>query len=83
MSDSVKFWITYVVLVTAILAIGWNQPLRYRFMSREEIAMMDSVTPAPKQGAWMWETKRSSKLDRGAYGGRPVMPEHGWYPRSY
>jgi hypothetical protein len=80
MPDSFKFWITYVVLVTAVLVIGWNQPLRYRFMSKQEVAAMYASTPPPPPGAWMWEANRSSKLDRGAYGRRTSS---GYAPSPY
>jgi hypothetical protein len=68
MADSLKFWVTYVVLVTAVLVIGWNQPLRYRFMTKQEVAEIYASTPAPKPGSWMWDSDRKSTLDRGAYG---------------
>ena len=80
MQDSLKFWILYAVMVAAILVVGWNQPLRYRFMSKEDIASLHASTPAPQPGEWMWKGDRSSKLDRGAYGRRPNSG-FTYYPR--
>ena len=68
MLDSLKFITVYVLMVTAILMIGWDQPLRYRFMSREEIAAMNTPVPTPKPGTWMWDSaKRGNQLERRPY----------------
>jgi len=81
MEDSFKFWILYIVLVTAVLVIGWNQPLRYRFMSKDEIAAIHAPTPAPQRGEWMWNKEdRSTMLERGAYG-RRTGTGYVYYPR--
>ena len=69
MLDSLKFLVVYVLMVGAILMIGWDQPLRYRFMSREEIAAINAPpAPTPKPGTWMWDsTKRGNQLERRPY----------------
>jgi len=63
------FWLVVGAIVAAILFFGWRQPLRYRFMSRQEIyALEHPATPSPGT-PWMWDPARNTKLDRGAYGG--------------
>ena len=45
--------VAYLGFMGGILYLGWNEPLRYRFMSREEIANLQprptpaAVTPTP------------------------------------
>jgi hypothetical protein len=83
MFDSNKFWMTFIILVTLTLMIGWNQPLSYRFMSKGEIKVVEEgvATPTPPPtGSWMWERDRATKLDRGAYGRRA---SDGWSVRRY
>ncbi|HET6407767.1 MAG TPA: hypothetical protein VFG14_07790 [Chthoniobacteraceae bacterium] len=71
MADSLKFWVTYVILVAAVLAIGWHKPLRYRFMSKEEIAKLEApVVVKADPTPWIWDSKRATSLDRGPYRGR-------------
>lgn len=82
MAEGIKFWATYLLLVAAILAVGWNQPLSYRFMSKKEIAAATGSNgePTPAPGSWMWDSsKRASKLERGAYGKRS-SPGYSYYP---
>jgi len=68
MLDSLKFLVVYVLMVCAILMVGWDQPLRYRFMSREEIAALNAPDPTPKPGTWMWDSsKRGNQLERRPY----------------
>ena len=80
MSDNNKFWMTFIVLVTLILMIGWNQPLSYRFMTKGEIKVVEEgvATPTPAPGSWMWDRERSSTLDRGGFGRRV---SDGWFTR--
>ncbi len=58
----------------AILFIGWNEPLKYRFMSEADIHAIEhpatpepAVTPQPATpaGAWMHERRPGSRLDSG------------------
>ena len=56
--------VIFIGVCTVILSIGWNEPLRYRFMSPDEIAEAEGRTeevapPAPKQ----WEPMGTT-LDR-------------------
>lgn len=69
MAESIKFWGTYFLIVGAILAIGWHQPLSYRFKNKQEIAALSNTgEPTPAPGSWMWDpSKRASKLEKGAY----------------
>jgi hypothetical protein len=70
----------YAVIVVAVLTVGWKQPLSYRFMSKQEIEAIHAPTPAPaKPGAWMWDSSKRSKLDRGAYNRRSAMSDS-WSP---
>ena len=74
MVDDLKFWGTYAVLVMLVLIVGWRQPLRYRFMTKEEIAAYEAPpsTPIPAATPWMWDEMRANKLERGAYKDRPT-----------
>ncbi len=72
MSDNLKFWLWVTLVAAAILAIGWNQPLRYRLMSQAEIYELEHpappenlATPTPKP--WMWDSSRKTPLDQGNY----------------
>jgi hypothetical protein len=55
MTDRFLFWLIYPIVVIAVLWVGWTQPLRYRFMSPQEIAAVErgeipgqpAPTPAP------------------------------------
>ena len=66
-------WLAYLAVVAALVFVGWNEPLRYRFLSRAEIhAIEHPATPppapkpvTPKPGAWMSEPTRTTKLDGG------------------
>lgn len=68
-------WLLYFAILAGLIFAGWNEPLRYRFLSRAEIQNIEHppppVTPppppppiTPKPGAWMNEPSRS-KLDGG------------------
>ena len=52
-----------------ILILGWNEPLRYRFMSREEIYALENpqqqATPVAEK-SWMWD-KSQRRLEQGPY----------------
>ena len=69
MSDNLKFWSVYGLIVMGVVLTGWNQPLQYRFMSRQEIfALEHPSTPVPTApGEWMWDPKRNTKLDKPPY----------------
>lgn len=56
-------------ILAIIIILGWNEPLKYRFMSRAEIYAMENptqTTPGADK-SWMWDQSRRTKLDRGAY----------------
>jgi hypothetical protein len=55
-----------------IFILGWNEPLKYRFMSRAEIYALENPQQPQQQApvaanSWMWDKTRKSKLDRDAY----------------
>ena len=56
--------VIFIAVCTVILSVGWNEPLRYRFMSPDQIAEAEGRTkepapPTPKR----WEPMRTA-LDR-------------------
>jgi hypothetical protein len=53
-------------IVGVVVFLGWNEPLKYRFMSRAEIHALENPNRTPG-GAWMWQRGDDGKLDRGAY----------------
>lgn len=56
-----------LLILSVVVLLGWNEPLKYRFMSREEIyALENPERENPNSGAWMW-SKGSGPLDKGAY----------------
>lgn len=56
MTDRFLFWLFYPILVIAVIWVGWKQPLRYRFMSPQEIGAVERgeipgepvATPVPE-----------------------------------
>lgn len=82
MPDSVKFVLMYIVMVMAILMVGWDQPIRYHFLSKEEIATINAPpAPTPKPGAWMWDkSKRGNALERKSYGKDSTGYNRGAFP---
>jgi hypothetical protein len=59
-----------LLIVGVVVLLGWNEPLKYRFMSRAEIHALENPGPSgppPRGGAWMWQRGDDGKLDRGAY----------------
>lgn len=82
MGDRFIFWMIYPLAVIAVLWVGWAQPLRYRFMSPQEILEAESA-PAlrveaaaaaaappttPRGTPWMFDPKRGNQLERTPYG---------------
>ena len=68
-------WVAYFAVVAGLIYIGWNQPLRYRFLSQAEIIQIEhpaaasrppNRTPQPQVGDWIAKPKRDTKLDREA-----------------
>ena len=64
-------WLLYVAIVATILFVGWQEPLRYRFLSRAEIAEIEHPPPpatpppapiTPPPGAWMNDPAHKSPL---------------------
>lgn len=79
-------WLIYTGALAGLLFLGWNEPLRYRFISRAEIYTLEHpATPAPapstpSPGAWMKAPTRKTKLDEVSPGSvrsrylRPTTP---------
>ena len=58
--------VIFLAICFAILAIGWNEPLRYRFLSAREIEEIERppATPAPEPTpSWIEGRYGGSKLD--------------------
>jgi hypothetical protein len=93
MGDNLKFLVVAVITVGGVLAIGWNQPLSYRFMSPAEIYALENPTtppppPAPPplstpSGAWMWDPQRRTPLDTDAYNRASSVGPNYYYNRRY
>ena len=68
-----------LLILAAIIFAGWNEPLRNRFVSPQEIEAFNEPPPA-RDADWMWEPGRTA-VDRGAYRShsryRPSRPEGG------
>lgn len=70
-------WALYVVTLAGVVFLGWREPLKYRFLSREEIDKIEhppppptppptpptTPPPTPVPGAWMKDPKRKTLLD--------------------
>ena len=73
MAARIGGWLLYFAILAALVFVGWNEPLRYRFLSRAAINEIEHpATPppapkpvTPKPGAWMSEATRTTKLDAG------------------
>lgn len=77
MVDNIRFWFIVLCVIAAILFVGWKQPLRYRFLSAQEINLIENPEPpAPpppptlptgKDNTWMFDPRRQTSLDRESY----------------
>lgn len=56
----------FLAIVGAILLVGWNQPLCYRFMSQQEIDAIERPTPPPKNRSWL-PNRKTNPLDNSPY----------------
>ena len=70
-------WLLFILIVAAVLFVGWREPLRYRFLSRAEIQEIEHPPPpptpppapaTPRPGAWMNDPAHKSPLAPGAGG---------------
>jgi hypothetical protein len=74
MIDTISKCLLFAATVAVILVFGWKQPLRYRFMSHQQIyAEQNPATPIPATPAWMAERERTL-LDRAPYRTRRADP---------
>ncbi|RYD76492.1 MAG: hypothetical protein EOP84_16795 [Verrucomicrobiaceae bacterium] len=53
-------------VLALVLILGWNEPLKYRFMSRAEIYSLENPQQVTDDKSWMWE-KKGRRLEQGAY----------------
>lgn len=64
-------WLLYFACVAGVIWVGWNEPFKYRFMSRTDISALETqvraVSATPKPGAWMFSSSGRTLLDRGSY----------------
>ena len=53
MASKIGGWLLYFAGVAAIIYLGWERPLHYRFLSPQEIQQIEhpSATPAPDPSA--------------------------------
>ena len=78
MFNQLLAWMLYLGVVFGVLWTGWNEPLRYRFLSPEELAQERGLTQSrrssappnmrdlPASAAASWRPAGTS-LDRAAY----------------
>lgn len=62
----------FLAIVGAILVVGWNEPLRYRFMSEQEIDAVEHpapppATPVPERRSWLPDRVKNNPLDNRPY----------------
>lgn len=73
-------------VLAIVILLGWNEPLKYRFMSRAEIyALENPVRPVPApqaNGSWMTNPGRRTQLDRGPYNRTTSVPSYGNRPST-
>ena len=65
MVGSILCWLAYCAAVIGVIWVGWNEPIKYRFMSREDIDLLEhppGPPPAPVT-PWMWDPNRKTGLD--------------------
>jgi hypothetical protein len=81
MAANIGGWLLYFAIVAALIFVGWNEPLRYRFLTRAEIRNIEHppppVTPpppprpaTPPPGAWMNDPAHKSPLNLAPGGSR-------------
>jgi hypothetical protein len=74
----------YVLLflfMVVIVGAGWNEPLKYRFMSADKILALEQeratafapAQPREKSGAWMWDRDYRTALERNTIVGMPQV----------
>jgi hypothetical protein len=64
----------WLLVAACIVAFGWEEPLRYRFMSRasvaeEEKAFLPPATPTPDYRSWATPKIGGSRLGNPSLGG--------------
>lgn len=65
--------LVFLAICAGIILLGWNEPLRYRFMSPQEIAELENppATPAPTPPPpWIDTRKTPTKLNEMSHPGR-------------
>ena len=66
-----------VALLGLVVMVGWNEPIRYRFLTKAELAELEHPPdPAPAalpvhDGAWMRDPNYRTALEKNTILGRP------------
>ena len=77
--------LVFLGICTAIIIIGWNEPLRYRFMSPSQIAEVEGDREEPERQEWRSTSSlKGTALDRAPYvvGKGKVKYTKGFDPRE-
>jgi hypothetical protein len=72
--------LVFLAICAGIILLGWNEPLRYRFMSAEEISALEQPPPPPTPPAtppWIDTRKVPTKLND------PSRPARGMGPSTH
>ncbi len=82
MAAKIGGWLLYLAVVGGLIFVGWNEPLRYRFLSRAAIDAIENPPPpptpppdptkaTPPPGAWMKDPTRTNPLETRSGGSGP------------
>ena len=57
--------VIFIAVCTVLLSVGWNEPLRYRFLTSQEIAEIEGplATPVPVVPLWFASRLKGTRLD--------------------
>jgi hypothetical protein len=76
-------YVLIFLLMIVIVGAGWNEPLKYRFMSADKILALEQERaaafvpqqqqPKEKSGAWMWDRDYRTALERNTIVGMPQV----------
>ena len=58
-------WLLYLLFLAAVIFLGWDQPLKVHFLSKEAAAAsMAASAQGGSSGAWMYDKSRYDALAR-------------------
>ena len=84
LAAKISHLLVFLAIVGLMLFVGWNQPLRYRFLSQRDIDLIEhpptpppvvrkplppGATPIPVRPSWIWDRAKENPLDN-----RPYVP---------